>query len=149
MEKNLTEKLYEELKKRRLFEEEEDDEDFEDDDDAIEEDVPVRLRNWAARRFMTASISAHRAQCEMRLSRRAGNQRLPWKILRRFAAAILLAVASRLYLAIIASNCSGVLPVGSYSSLPVEISSKSFWNSSCLRFLVAGDGDWAGGSSSS
>ncbi len=114
---------------------------IEDDDDAIEEDVPVRLRNWVARRFMTVSTSAHRAKCEKRLPR--------WKIRRRFAAAILLAVASRLYLAIIASNCSGVLPVGSYSSLPVEISSKSISNSSCLCFLVAGDGDSAGGSSSS
>ena len=38
MEKNLTEKLYEELKKRNLFEEE-DDEDFEDDEDTDDEDV--------------------------------------------------------------------------------------------------------------
>jgi len=38
MEKNLTEKLYEELKKRNLFEEE-DDEDFEKDDDTNDEDV--------------------------------------------------------------------------------------------------------------
>jgi hypothetical protein len=37
MEKNLTEKLYEELKKRNLFEEE-DDEDFEDDDDTNQEE---------------------------------------------------------------------------------------------------------------
>jgi len=37
MEKNLTEKLYEELKKRRIFEEE-DDEDFEEDDETDEED---------------------------------------------------------------------------------------------------------------
>jgi hypothetical protein len=38
MEKNLTDKLYEELKKRNLFEEE-DDEDFEDDEDTNDEDV--------------------------------------------------------------------------------------------------------------
>jgi hypothetical protein len=38
MEKNLTEKLYEELRKRNLFEEE-DDEDFEDDEDTDDEDV--------------------------------------------------------------------------------------------------------------
>jgi hypothetical protein len=38
MEKNLTDKLYEELKKRNLFEEE-DDEDFEDDEDTDDEDV--------------------------------------------------------------------------------------------------------------
>ena len=38
MEKNLTEKLYEELKKRNLFEEE-DDEDFDEDEDTDEEDV--------------------------------------------------------------------------------------------------------------
>jgi len=38
MEKNLTKKLYEELKKRNLFEEE-DDEDFEDDEDTDDEDV--------------------------------------------------------------------------------------------------------------
>jgi hypothetical protein len=38
MEKNLTDKLYEELRKRNLFEEE-DDEDFEDDEDTDDEDV--------------------------------------------------------------------------------------------------------------
>jgi hypothetical protein len=38
MEKNLTEKLYEELKKRNLFEEE-DDEDFDEDEDTDDEDV--------------------------------------------------------------------------------------------------------------
>ena len=38
MEKNLTEKLYEELRKRNLFEEE-DDEDFEDDENTDDEDV--------------------------------------------------------------------------------------------------------------
>ena len=38
MEKNLTEKLYEELKKRNLFEEDEDDEDFDKDDERDEED---------------------------------------------------------------------------------------------------------------
>jgi cobalamin biosynthesis protein CobT len=41
MEKNLTEKLYEELKKRRLFEEEEDDEDFEDDDEEETDDEDI------------------------------------------------------------------------------------------------------------
>jgi hypothetical protein len=38
MEKNLTEKLYEELKKRRLFEEE-DDEDFDEDEDTDDEEI--------------------------------------------------------------------------------------------------------------
>jgi hypothetical protein len=44
MEKNLTEKLYEELKKRNLFEEE-DDEDFEDDEDTDDEDVDDEYEN--------------------------------------------------------------------------------------------------------
>ncbi len=53
------------------------------------------------------------------------------------------------YLAIIASNSSGVFPVGSYSSLPEDISSMSFSNSAECRFMVTGDSDGARGSSSS
>jgi len=39
MEKNLTEKLYEELKKRRIFEEDEDEDEVENDDEGNEEDT--------------------------------------------------------------------------------------------------------------
>jgi hypothetical protein len=39
MEKNLTEKLYEELKKRNIFEEDEEDEDFKDDEDTNDEEI--------------------------------------------------------------------------------------------------------------
>jgi hypothetical protein len=38
MEKNLTEKLYEELKKRNIFEEEDDDEDFDEEEDDTDEE---------------------------------------------------------------------------------------------------------------
>ncbi len=45
------------------------------------------------------------------------------------------------YLAIIASNSSGVFPVGSYSSLPEDISSMSFSNSGgAVRVQFHGEG---------
>ena len=76
-----------------------------------------------------------------------GNEHLiPSNARRRIASIrVLLALTSLWILAIIASNCSCVLPVGSYSSLSVVISARSFSNSASRRFLVSEDGDGAGG----
>jgi len=64
MEKNLTEKLYEELKKRNLFEEE-DDEDFDEDEDTDDEDVDDEDENEEEEEDNDDEVESNDDFCDM------------------------------------------------------------------------------------